>query len=76
LTHHPHGQTKERLAAAAELNEPEWIGADRAQEPETVTISRAEYDQLLADQAKLRALEAMGVDNWSGYSDAMEQLAA
>ncbi|WP_442907300.1 hypothetical protein [Halomonas sp. 59] len=39
-------------------------------------MSRAEYDQLLADQAKLRALEAMGVDNWSGYSDAMEQLAA
>ncbi|MGQ7254546.1 MULTISPECIES: hypothetical protein [Halomonadaceae] len=52
------------------------MGADQAQEPETVTISRAEYDQLLADQAKLRALEAMGVDNWSGYSDAMEQLAA
>ena len=66
----------EPLPAAAELNEPKWIGADLAQEPETVTISRAEYDQLLADQAKLRALEAMGVDNWSGYSDAMEQLAA
>ncbi len=66
----------EPLPAAAELNEPEWIGADRSQEPEAVTISRAEYDQLLADQAKLRALEAMGVDNWSGYSDAMEQLAA
>ncbi|MCA8865293.1 RecBCD nuclease inhibitor [Halomonas sp. SBBP1] len=44
--------------------------------PETVTISRGEYGQLLTDQAKLRALEAMGVDNWSGYSDAMEQLAA
>lgn len=66
----------EPLPAAAELNEPEWIGANLTQEPETVTISRAEYDQLLADQAKLRALEAMGVDNWSGYSDAMEQLAA
>ncbi|MDQ7731588.1 hypothetical protein QT231_02690 [Halomonas sp. SpR1] len=66
----------EPLPAAAELNEPEWIGVDLAGELETVTISRAEYDQLLADQAKLRALEAMGVDNWSGYSDAMEQLAA
>ncbi|MGY0552346.1 hypothetical protein ACW17M_03940 [Vreelandella sp. 2A-K22] len=66
----------EPMPAAAELNEPEWIGVDLAQEPETVTISRAEYDQLLAAQAKLHALEAMGVDNWSGYSDAMEQLAA
>lgn len=44
--------------------------------PEIVTISRGEYDQLLADQAKLRALEAMGVDNWSGYDEAMQQLAA
>ncbi|ASK18891.1 hypothetical protein [Halomonas sp. N3-2A] len=43
---------------------------------EQVTISRSEYDQLLADQAKLRALEAMGVDSWSGYSAAMDQLAA
>lgn len=43
---------------------------------ETVTITRAEYNQLLADQAALRALEAMGVDNWSGYADAMQQLAA
>ena len=66
----------EPLPAAAELNEPEWRGVDLAGELETVTISRAEYDQLLADQAKLRALEATGVDNWSGYSDAMEQLAA
>lgn len=66
----------EPLPAAAELKEPEWIGVDLAKELETVTIKRAEYDQLLADQAKLRALEAMGVDNWSGYSEAMEQLAA
>jgi hypothetical protein len=47
-----------------------------APKPETITISRGEYEQLLADQAKLRALEAMGVDNWSGYDSAMQQLAA
>lgn len=66
----------EPLPAAAERIEPESVGADLAQEPETVTISRAEYDQLLADQAKLRALEAMGVGNWSGYDEAMQQIAA
>ncbi|WP_252108806.1 MULTISPECIES: hypothetical protein [unclassified Halomonas] len=42
----------------------------------TVTITVAEYQQLLADQAKLHALEAMGVDNWSGYADAMQELNA
>lgn len=47
-----------------------------ASNPETITITRAEYEQLLADQAKLRALEEMGVDNWSGYAEAMQQLYA
>jgi DNA polymerase III subunit epsilon len=31
-------------------------------------------EQLKADSAKLDALEAMGVDNWIGYDDAMEML--
>lgn len=44
--------------------------------PEQVTISRKEYDQLLAAQAMLDALKAAGVDNWSGYSDAMAELEA
>ncbi len=62
-----------RLSAAADsYSKP----APTVAKPETVTISRGEYDQLLADQAKLRALEAMGVDNWSGYSAAMDQLVA
>lgn len=34
---------------------------------ETVTITRKEYDQLLADSAELARLEAAGVDNWEGY---------
>lgn len=62
-----------RLSAAADSYTKATVPAAK---PETVTISRGEYDQLLADQAKLRALEAMGVDNWSGYSAAMDQLAA
>lgn len=62
-----------RLSAAADSYTKATVPAPK---PETVTISRGEYDQLLADQAKLHALEAMGVDNWSGYSAAMEQLAA
>ncbi|WP_339934553.1 hypothetical protein [Vreelandella glaciei] len=62
-----------RLSAAADS----YKAPDKpAAKTETVTISRGEYDQLLADQAKLHALESMGVDNWSGYADAMQQLAA
>lgn len=62
-----------RLSAAADsYKAPDKPSA----KTETVTISRGEYDQLLADQAKLHALESMGVDNWSGYADAMQQLAA
>ncbi|MCC5904073.1 MAG: hypothetical protein JJT87_19350 [Halomonas sp.] len=62
-----------RLSAAASTYTKATVPAPK---PETVTISRGEYDQLLADQAKLHALEAMGVDNWSGYDEAMQQLAA
>ena len=37
---------------------------------DTVTISRKEYDQLQKDADMLNALEACGVDNWEGYSEA------
>lgn len=65
-----------RLSAAAQRHEAEVLRGGQVQAPEQVTISRGEYDQLLADQAKLRALEAMGVDNWPGYKAAMQKLAA
>jgi len=39
---------------------------------ETVTIKKSEYDSLKDDSKKLEALEAMGVDNWQGWDDAME----
>lgn len=39
-----------------------------------VTITRAEYNYLMLDSETLRALEAAGVDNWDGYSLAMESL--
>lgn len=42
--------------------------------PETVTLSREQYDELLQDQALLRALEAAGVDNWDGWNVALETL--
>ena len=41
---------------------------------ETVTISRKEYDQLQKDADMLNALEAGGVDNWEGYSEAHRYL--
>lgn len=33
-----------------------------------VTITQLEYDRLLEASLQLEHLEAMGVDNWEGYS--------
>jgi len=38
--------------------------------PERITISKKLYESLLKDRKTLRALEAAGVDNWEGYSEA------
>jgi len=38
------------------------------------TIPTEMLTQLLKDQRMLHALEAAGVDNWSGYGDAMVML--
>lgn len=38
---------------------------------DVVILTREEYNELLADSNKLSKLEAHGVDNWSGYGDAM-----
>ena len=61
-----------RISAAAE----NFQRGSQVKAPEEVTITRKEYDRLLEAEAKLIALEAAGVDNWSGYDDAMQQLAA
>lgn len=39
-------------------------------ESDTVTIPLSEYLSLREDVAKLRRLEAAGVDNWDGYCTA------
>lgn len=36
-----------------------------------VTIPEKEYERLLESDRKLDCLECMGVDNWSGYGEAM-----
>lgn len=36
----------------------------------TITIPNTRYDELVKAEAFLDALEAFGVDNWDGYSDA------
>lgn len=36
----------------------------------TVTITEAEYNQLLKDSEWLSCLEEAGVDNWEGYDEA------
>ena len=38
----------------------------------TITISFEHYDFMVSRCHKLAALEAAGVDNWEGYSPAME----
>jgi len=38
---------------------------------DVVVISKKEYESLVKNTQKLFRLKAYGVDNWSGYSDAM-----
>lgn len=42
--------------------------------PATVTVPKADYDELVADSAFLACLQAAGVDNWEGYDFAREML--
>ena len=39
-----------------------------------ITVTLAEYEELLAAQEKLNTLEAFGVDQWEGYAAAMEEM--
>jgi hypothetical protein len=41
---------------------------------EYISIAVREYKYLLNRDDKLAALESGGVDNWSGYDDAMQEL--
>uniref|UniRef100_A0A6H1ZQ79 Uncharacterized protein n=1 Tax=viral metagenome TaxID=1070528 RepID=A0A6H1ZQ79_9ZZZZ len=41
---------------------------------EMITISIKKYEALLEDSKKLSFLEMFGVDNWSGYEDAMREM--
>ena len=41
---------------------------------ETVTVNRAEYLRLEGVDSFMDALNAAGVDNWSGYGDALDIL--
>jgi hypothetical protein len=38
-----------------------------------ISISEEEYEALLNDSILLNCLQMMGVDNWDGYDDAIEQ---
>ena len=41
---------------------------------ETVTISKAKYDELVRDQQELQALHEGGVDNWEWYGESLAKL--
>jgi len=45
---------------------------DETTAPETVTLTKEEYEYLVKAEERLSVLEEMGVDNWEGYSDAMK----
>ena len=38
-----------------------------------ISISEEEYESLLNDSILLNCLRMMGVDNWNGYDEAIEQ---
>lgn len=42
-------------------------------EPDIITISFAEYEELLDDQYMLHKLMDNGVDNWEGFLEAEEE---
>jgi len=56
-------------------NKSEWMdkNVDKVIK-KTITISQKEYARLIRADNKLEALECFGVDNWGGYSDAMQSL--
>ena len=39
-----------------------------------ILINFEEYEELLWHERKLEALESAGVDKWSGYTDAVENI--
>jgi hypothetical protein len=41
---------------------------------ETIIISKKEYDRLVNEALVLDTLHAYGVNNWEGYSEAMEAI--
>ena len=41
---------------------------------DTVTLSRAEYDELVKNDRILNALYAGGVDNWEWYGESLQDL--
>ena len=45
---------------------------DKTKTPITITL--AEYEELLAAQEELSMLKAFGVDQWEGYAAAMESM--
>ena len=66
----------EPAIAAQRQSVPSVRYASQLQQPEQVTISKAEYKQLKDAAAKLNALLDAGVVNWTFYDDAMRQLAS
>lgn len=50
----------------------ELLNMDPINNGPLVSITKEQLEEYRESQSMLQALEAMGVDNWSGYYDAME----
>lgn len=50
------------------------VAEESEEHTEYVVIPQARYESLLEGERVLSALEAGGVDNWSGYGFAMDML--
>jgi hypothetical protein len=49
------------------------LASDEVKYTQHKVIPQAEYDELMRDAHMFRCLQDFGVDNWDGYSDAVQE---
>lgn len=67
-------QAQSTVAGHPSMSRLREVFGDEPEPEEVITISLTEYNELREKAALLEALQAAGVDNWSGYPDAIDIL--
>lgn len=62
------------LDSGAESTNSDLTVILQSKSEDVVIISKEEYESLLDDQEMLSCLQAVGVDNWHGYSEAIQMM--